>query len=139
MRKILTISILILLVTPWKAHSEHSSVEAKAKEEFKKCELATRRDRSQCNFGGCATILRTCYDAESYFLEAKANSLSEEIKNSECLPLLSQFNDDIREISKKFNNAAILDNTWSGLEIKISADLFRYKALSALYEECERK
>ena len=139
MRKILASLLLTLLVTPWTAHSEDNSVEKRAKEEFKKCEIATRRDRAQCNFGGCATILRTCYDAEFEFLESKANSLSGEINNSECLPLLSQFDHSVREITKKFDSAAILENTWSGLEIKNSTELFRYKTLSALHEECERK
>lgn len=139
MKKILAVSLLTLLVTPWAANSADNSVEKKAKEEFKKCEIVTRRDRAQCNLGGCAAILRTCYDAEIDFLETKANSLSDEIKNPECLPLLSEFNHDIRDLTKKFDSAAILDSTWSGLEINISAELFRYKALSALHEECERK
>lgn len=139
MRKILAILLLTLLATPWKAHSKDNSIETKAQEKFKKCEVATKRDRAQCNFGGCAAILSACYDAELEFIASKANSVSEKIKNPQCLHLLSEFSENMHKIKEKFENTAILDSTWSRLEIRISAEVFRYKALSALSEECERK
>lgn len=132
-----TIYFSLLLFLPALVLAKDIRIEAK--KEFEKCLRETKKEREQCNFGGCGNIIGACYDRQLNVISLATISLKKSIESGRCKQAGISAAGDIENLDSKLKQLAPFDNTWGGYEVQVEVALLKNNVMNSLKNECEAK
>lgn len=114
-------------------------IKLEARKEFDACMKETKKDREQCNFGGCGNIAGSCYERQVNTISLATDSLVKKLSTGRCAQAANSASNEVENLNSKLKLLPPFDGTWSGYDVQVEVALLKNNVMSALAKECESK
>lgn len=129
--------LLIICFLPLFAFAK--DIKHEAAKEFDICMKETKKQRDQCNFGGCGNIIGSCYERQIYKISSATDYLEKKLKVQRCVQAANQASNEIENLNSKLKLLGPFEDTWSGYDVQVEVALLKNNVVNALMKECEAK
>ncbi|QFZ85825.1 hypothetical protein GFK26_25170 [Variovorax paradoxus] len=131
-------SILFAIIFALPLLAFAKDVRLEANREFNACMKETKKDREQCNFGGCGNIAGTCYERQVNSISSATDVLVKNLKSGRCAQSVDVASNEIEALNSKLKLLAPFDGTWSGYDVQVEIALLKNTVMNALTKECRQ-
>ena len=113
-------------------------IKLEAKKEFNACIKETKKDREQCNFGGCGNIAGTCYERQVNAISSATDALIKNLSTGRCAQAVDAASNEIETLNSKLKLLTPLNETWGGYDVQVEVALLKNSVMNTLAKECRQ-